>query len=280
MPRSLFKRSAALFSALALAAQLLDALELNVTGTVVSNNQKMIGARYMGYVKKIYFDIGDRVEREDTLFEMESAEFDILKNQADLMLEQAKLMVDEYRTRMDNIRRERRRLKDRGLVGSDEWEDLDMTADSTSAMLASARVLVKNAAEKVKQIATITGYLEVKAPNSGIIIDKRIRVGDMIAPGMLAMILVDLNHLEIHAEIAESDMKYVRRGMPVKITIPSIEYTTKGRIKSIVPNANPMAHTFKIIVDFFKDSSMIYPGMYAKIGIDVDDVKAFRLKAR
>jgi membrane fusion protein (multidrug efflux system) len=258
-----------LIAGFALAVSTLSAIELKVTGTVVSENQKMIGARYMGYVKKIYFNIGDKVEREDTLFEMESAEFDILKNQADLMLEQAKLMVDEYRTRMDNIRRERRRLKDRGLVGSEDWENLDMTADSTSAMLASARVMVKNAAEKVKQIATISGYLEVKAPNSGIIVDKRIRVGDMIAPGMLAMILVDLNHLEIHAEIAESDMRYVHRGQKVTISIPSIEYKTRGTIRSIVPSANPMAHTFKVIVDFFKDSREIYPGMYAKVGIDV-----------
>ena len=40
---------------------------LLVTGTVVSDNQKMIGARYMGYVKHIYFNIGDKVHREDTL---------------------------------------------------------------------------------------------------------------------------------------------------------------------------------------------------------------------
>ncbi|RLA70808.1 MAG: acriflavin resistance protein, partial [Epsilonproteobacteria bacterium] len=68
---------------------LLSAGDLSVTGTVVSDNQKMIGARYMGYVKHIYFNIGDKVHREDTLFEMESAEFDIMKNQADLALEQA-----------------------------------------------------------------------------------------------------------------------------------------------------------------------------------------------
>lgn len=249
---------------------LLSALELKVTGTVVSDNQKMIGAHYMGYVKKIYFDIGDKVEREDTLFELESAEFDILKNQADLALEQAKLMVDVYRTRMDNIRREKRILKKKGLVGSDDWENLDMSADNVSAGLSAARVMVKNAAEKVKQVATISGYLEVKAPNSGIIVEKHIRVGDLIAPGMLAMILVDLNHLEIHAEIAESDMRYVHRGQPVSITIPSIDYKTRGTIRSIVPSANPMAHTFKIIIDFFKDNKEIYPGMYAKIGIAVD----------
>ena len=46
------------------------AIDLPVTGTVVSYNQKMIGPRYMGYVKNIYFDIGDKVEREDTLFEL------------------------------------------------------------------------------------------------------------------------------------------------------------------------------------------------------------------
>jgi multidrug efflux pump subunit AcrA (membrane-fusion protein) len=67
---------------------------LSITGTVVSDNQEMIGARYMGYVKNIYFNIGDSVKREDTLFELESAEFDIMENQADLALEQAEIMVD------------------------------------------------------------------------------------------------------------------------------------------------------------------------------------------
>jgi len=32
-----------------------------------------------------------------------------------------------------------------------------------------------------------------------------------------------------------------------------------------------MAHTFKIIVDFNKRNSKVFPGMYAKILIDVDD---------
>jgi len=51
----------------------LQSAEFSVTGTVVSDNQKMIGARYMGYVKRINFEIGDKVYREDTLFELESA---------------------------------------------------------------------------------------------------------------------------------------------------------------------------------------------------------------
>ena len=249
----------------------LSALELKLTGTVVSYNQKMIGARYMGYVKHVYFDIGDRVEREDTLFEMESAEFDILKEQADLALEQAVSIVDVYRTRKESIARQKRTMKRKGLVNTMDFEDLDITADNVEAGLASAQVLVKNASEKIKQISTITGYLEVKAPNAGIIVEKRIRVGDLIAPGMLTMILVDLDHLQIEGEVAESDLRYVDKYQKVDITIPSLRYKTKGIIKSIVPSANPMAHTFKIIVDFKKTSEKIFPGMYAKIHIQVNE---------
>ena len=248
----------------------LTAIDLKLTGTVVSYNQKMIGARYMGYVKHVYFDIGDRVEREDTLFELESAEFDILKNQADLALEQAVAIVDVYRTRKRSIDRQQRQMKKRGMGNTVEFENLDMTADNVEAGLASAQVLVKNASEKVKQVSTITGYLEVKAPNDGIIVEKRIRVGDLIAPGMLSMIIVDLDHLQIEGEVAESDLRYVEKYQKVKITIPSLRYKTVGVIKSIVPSANPMAHTFKIIVDFKKTSEKIFPGMYAKILVHVD----------
>lgn len=248
----------------------LSAIDLKLTGTVVSYNQKMIGARYMGYVKHVYFDIGDKVEREDTLFELESAEFDILKNQADLALEQAVAIVDVYRTRKRSIERQQRVLKKRGMVNSAEFENLDITAENVEAGLASAQVLVKNASEKVKQVSTITGYLEVKAPNDGIIVEKRIRVGDLIAPGMLSMILVDLDHLQIEGEVAESDLKYVNKYQKVRITIPSLKYKTQGVIKSIVPSANPMAHTFKVIVDFKKTSDKIFPGMYAKILVNVD----------
>lgn len=253
-----------------LSAQLIS-FELPVTGTVVSYNQKMIGARYMGYVKHIYFDIGDKVKRDDTLFELESAEFDILKSQADLALEQAISIVDIYRIRMRSIKREKALMKSRGFANSSDFENLDITADNVSAGLSSAQVLVKNASEKIKEVSTITGYLEVKAPNSGIIVEKRIRVGDLVAPGMLSMIVVDLDHLQIEGEVAESDLQYVEKYQRVKIAIPSLKYNTQGIVKSIVPSANPMAHTFKIIVDFDKTNNKIFPGMYAKILIDVTD---------
>jgi len=250
--------------------------ELILTGTVISNNQKMIPARYMGYVKKIHFEVGDSVEREDTLFELESAEFDIMESQADLALEQAKLMVDVYQTRLNVFKKRKKRLnRDKKMMSPKNFradlEDISDNMENVSASLESAQVLVEQASEKSKQFATIAGYLKVKAPNNGILVEKRIQVGDMVAPGMLTMIIVDMDHLEIDAEVAESDLRYVRRKQVVEIKIPSLNYKASGYIKAIVPSANPMAHTFKIRVHFEKTNDRIFPGMYAKVYVNLKD---------
>ena len=241
--------------------------ELQVSGTVVSYNQKMIGARYMGYVKEIHFNIGDEVKREDIIFTMESAEFDIMQNQADLALEQAELMVEMYRTRLDSISHEKMLLKKRGLKGKSEWKDLESMAQNVQAGLSATRSSIKNATEKVKQMASMMNYLEIKAPNSGIIVKKQIRVGDLIVPGMLAFVLVDLDHLEIEAQISESDLLKVQKDQAVKIDIPSMKFKSIAKVKSIVPSANPMTHTFTIRIAFDKKGKNIFPGMYVNVSV-------------
>lgn len=254
-----------IFIALFYTSFLLQASTLTVPGTIVSDSQKMIGSRYMGYVKKINFNIGDAVKQDDVLFELQSGEFDLLKSQADLGLEQAKVFVEMYQTHLENIKREKRSAKRSKKTSPLDIESLDIAAENTKAMLKAAQQVVKQATIKIKQFTGLYNYLEVKAPNDGVIVQKRIKVGDMIMPGMLAMVLVDLNDLHIEANIAESNLKYIRKNMRLKVQIPSINFTTTGSIEAIVPSANPMTHTMTIRVKFDKWDKEIYPGMYAKL---------------
>ena len=246
---------------------------ISVTGTVVSDNKKYIGARYMGYVREVYVQIGDKVKREDTLFKMDSAEFDILKEQVNLGLEQAEILTDVYRSKLDEIRRNRALLirnKNSTFSFDDMNENLSITAEHTQSMLKAMQAIVKNAAQKVKEISVISHYLEVKAPSDGIIVQKNLHVGDMVMPGFPVMVLVDLDHLEIEAQISEADLLKVNEGDLVKFEIPSIHYKGHGKIKSIVPSANPMTHTFTIRITFQRNFKKIYPGMYTKITIEYD----------
>jgi len=243
-----------------------------VTGTIVSDDKKYIGARYMGYVKEVYVNIGDHVKREDTLFKMDSAEFDIIKEQINLGLEQAEILTDVYRSKLDEIRRNRALLirnKNNSAFNFDDMnENLSITAEHTESMLKAMKAIVKSASEKAKEVSMISHYLEVKAPSDGIIVQKNLHVGDMVMPGFPVMVLINMKNLEIEAQISENDLLKVNEGDRVTFEIPSIHYKGKGRIKSVVPSANPMTHTFTIRIKFNRDYKKIYPGMYTKVTID------------
>ena len=241
------------------------ASDITLTGTVVSDGQKMIGSRYMGYVKKVYVKIGDKVKREDDLYEMESAEFDIMKSQADLMLEQSKIIVEYWREKLTGINRKRSKKAD---LNFEDMLDLDAQAANVETMLESMQIMVKEANIKAKQVASTYNYIKMKAPSDGVVVQKNIKVGDMIMPGMLTVMIVDTENLEIDVSISESIISRVKTGQRVPVYIPSINYRTIGIIHAIVPDANPMTHKIKMRIRFDKGTENVFPGMYAKVIIE------------
>jgi multidrug resistance efflux pump len=198
---------------------------------------------------------------------MESAEFDIMKSQADLMLEQSKIVVEFWRKRLENINKKKKRLKERKKIPLMDIDDLDAQAENVSAMLDSAQVLVEQASIKAKQMATIFNYLKMKAPSDGVIVRRNIKPGDMVMPGMLTIMMVDTEDLEIDASVSESIISQVKVGEKLTVSIPSIKYKTIGTIKAIVPDANPMTHKIRMRISFDKGDHNVFPGMYAKIVI-------------
>ena len=249
----------------------LEASDIRLTGTVISDGQKMIGSRYMGYIKKVFVKLGDKVEREDDLYEMESAEFDIMKSQADLMLEQSKIVVEFWRKRLQNINRRKDRLQTKSNMPMMDMSDLEAQAENVSGMLDSAQVMVEQASIKAKQMATIFNYLKMKAPSAGVVVQKNIKVGDMVMPGMLTIMLVDTENLEIDVSVSEGIIGKIREKQKVLVEIPSINYKTVGMIHAIIPDANPMTHKIKLRISFDKGDSNVFPGMYAKVVIKSDD---------
>ena len=245
--------------------------EIKLTGTVVSDGQQMIGSRFMGYVKKVFVKIGDKVKREDDLYEIESAEFDMMKMQADLMLEQSKVMIDVWRTKLKRVNDKKRRLnfdyKHNNKIDFFDLLDLDAQAANAETMIDSMQIMVKEATIRAKQMASTYSYIKMKAPSDGIVVKRNIKVGDMVMPGMLTILLVDMESLEIDVSISESIISQVHVGQKVSIDIPSVKHKTEGTIHAIVPDANPMTHKIKMRIRFDTKKKNIFPGMYAKVTI-------------
>ncbi len=255
---------------LLLAMSSLSAIELELSGAVQSDNQKMITSRYMGIVKKMLVSEGDIVKKGQLLYQIDSKEIDSKKEQVNLAISQAQLALqmnkNQYSNILLNLGRYKRLFK-KGMVSKYELENLELNAKNMRDMVSISSKQVSQARAMKKEVLNQYNYLKLKAPNDGVIIAKKLNVGEMAIPGMPGVILTDLSKLSVIVEIAENDIKYINPKEQVQLEIPSVGFKSTGTIASIIPSSNPMTHKFKMKIKFNKKGKSIYPGMYAKVHI-------------
>jgi len=247
-----------------------NAIEINLSGSVVSDNQKMMTSRYMGYVKNMAVSEGDIVKKGQLLYEIDSKEIESAERQVDLGISQARLALqmnkNQYNNVLMNLARHQRLYKKK-MVSKYELETLELAAANLKDMVTISQKQVEQAEAKKEEVLNQYNYLKIQAPNDGVIVAKKLNEGEMAIPGMPAVILTDLSRLRIVAEISETQLKYINLGKAVSIEIPSMGFVTTGKISSIIPSSNPMTHKFKIKIEFDRKGHSVYPGMYAKIRI-------------
>ena len=242
---------------LALGASLI-AESITLSGSVISDNQKMITSRFMGFVTQVRVSEGDYVKKGQVLYTIDSREIDSAKRQAELSLQ---MYQNQYNNVELNLMRYKRLFK-QDMVAKYEVENLELAEKNMLDMINIAKA-------RLSEVKNQYHYLNIKAPNSGVIVAKNIKVGEMAMPGMPAIVLSDLTNLKISAEIAESNLGFIKHGTKVVVYIPSLSIKTIGTVSAIIPSSNPMTHTFKIKVSFKNTNASVYPGMYATV-----DVKA------
>ncbi len=217
---------------------------LSLSGSVISDNQKMLASRNMGYVKKMLVSEGDFVKKGQLLYVIDPTETNAAEQMNKNQLDNTLANLARYE-----------RLYKKDMVSRYDLENM--------------RLAAKNQKEMLKISRGQDDYLNVRAPNDGIVVAKKINQGEMIAPGMPTIILTDLSKLRIVVEVSESSLRHIKKGKVVKVEIPSVGVKTTGSISSIIPASNPMTHKFTIKIKFDKGDVQIYPGMYAKVIIPV-----------
>ena len=241
---------------------------ITVSGSVISDNQKMITSRFMGFVTQVNVSEGDQVKKGQLLYTIDSKEIDSAMSQVDLGISQAQLSLQMYQNQYSNVKLNldrNKRLLAKDMVSQYDVENLQLAAKNLEDMISIAKKQVDQAESRRKEVQNQYNYLNIKAPNNGVVISKNIKVGEMAMPGMPAIVLSDLTDLKISVDVAENDLQKFSYGKKVKIEIQSSNITAIGKVTAIIPNSNPMTHSFKVKISFNPNHRVVYPGMYATV---------------
>ena len=232
---------------------------LTATGYTYARARAAVGAKIIGRVVELPVDEGDTVAAGDIIAVLDSEDL-----QASVRLAEASL--NEAQARLADAERELNRQAD--LVA----EQLTSQAlyDSATTQRDVALAQVGTAEARLLSAEAILDYTVVRAPIDGVVIERNIEVGEMVAPGGFTsqqstgsiVRIADPTSLEVEADINESYIAQLRLGQPASIRVDAVpDFDYSGTLRQIVPTADRQRAVVQVKVSIDNRDFRLVPDM-------------------
>ncbi len=236
-PRTLVEASSVVLGAVADRVIASAALTSEVSATVIPEAS--------GVVTRLYVEEGDAVVRGQLLAELASPSLDGV-------WQRASAEVD--RTAQDLAVAER--LHAANALSLSELDVARRAAEAAKLSLAEA--------------GRTRGFTRLKAPVAGTIATRNLRFGEVAGPSP-AFVIMDLSRLQVVVDLPERELSRIKPDQEVTLTSAwSAEEAAKGRVLRVSPVVDPASGTFKVTVAVAPEQTVLRPGQYTNVAIEVD----------
>ena len=210
------------------------------------------GTVLMGRVDRVMVEEGARVRKGQTLAHIESRDVAARLAQARAGVAAAKAMERNAKSMLDRMAR----LHSKNAATDKDLEDAEAGYEAAQASLEAAK-------EAVNVAEVYVDYSEVTAPFAGLVVEKRIEVGDMASPGMPLFVIDDVSKVKIEAQVPESMTAGLAIGDPVEIAFQGEHF--RGELSEVLPAADPRSRTLTVRALLDNPDGRLRPGMFARL---------------
>jgi RND family efflux transporter MFP subunit len=189
-----------------------------------------VGSRISGVVKRLRANIGDHVQANQIIAELDDAELQAKLNQNIAALAKAQADLDLARSTFERIKS----MRQKALVSEQDSEQAETSVKTAEAMLKQAEANLEYAKVQV-------GYTKIYSPISGVIASVSTQEGETISANLSAptfVTIIDLRRLEVQADVDETDIGKIQIGQEASFTVDTYSDTDfKGIVTAIYPKA-------------------------------------------
>lgn len=234
---------------------------ITANGTLNPVTVVNVGTQVSGTVTKLYTDFNNPVKANQVLLELDPALI-----RANLAQIDATVRSAEATARLaESTLKRNRELVAKGFISSQTLEQNTKELDVANATVAQAK-------SQLEREKTNLSYTIIRSPIDGIVIDRKIDVGQTVAASFstptLFQIAKNLEEMQIDTSVAEADVGSVRQGMPVKFTVdayPERDFQGNIRLVRLNPTIQQNVVTYNVVVDVNNEGSLLKPGMTAQV---------------
>jgi len=181
--------------------------ERDAAAQVVSLNESRIAAEIAGRIEAVPVEVGQRIERGAVVARIDCRDHELARQRAAAALTAA---------------RSRLALADQQLARARDLQAQGFFAEEAlAARITEAEVLRADAAQAEAQLgaaARSVGKCVVRSPFAAIVRERLGRVGELAAPGTPLAVLVDLERIEVAAQVQAKDARELQRAQEVRFT--------------------------------------------------------------
>ena len=218
--------------------------------------QATVSAQTSGRVIEINYDVDDYVEKGSILLRFRDKEQRARFDAAQASFEEAQ--SDYNRTT---------ELFEKKLVAK--------------AMLDKAEARLKAARAERDQAKENLEHTEVRAPYSGIVVQRHIEIGETATVGQKLFTGLSLESLRATVNVPQDIINIIRRKQQARLILDSDSgKSVAAESLTISPYADPVTHTFTVRVNMPAGDYQIYPGMFVKVAFVLDEIQQLVVPVR
>ena len=231
----------------------------SAVGTIRAVHETSIGSRLLARVVEVNLKAGQPVKANDVLLRLDDADLQA-------KLQQAKADVTGAEATYTQAAKDEARFANLAETKSISRQDYEKAA----TRLQEAEAGLRRARETVKEVQAMLEWATIRSPLDGIVIDKKVDVGDMVTPGQLLVTLYDPKRMQLVASVRESLTPELRVGQGIGVHIEGLKKQCTGTISEIVPEAQSASRAFQVKV-IGPCPPGIYAGMFGRIQITLKE---------
>ena len=241
--------------------------ERSFDGIVEAQFRSTVSSQVAARIEELPFDVDDYVERGDIIvrFRNQPAAADL--KQAEAASQEAKARLDEASSSYSRIEQ---------LFSQQRISKADM--DRTTADLQSAQARVSAAEGALNAAQERFENTVVRAPFSGMVVERHVQLGEMATVGMPLMTGLSLENLRVAVDVPQSDIGALRSDAEAWVDLPDGESLATHELR-IFPYAEPSTHTFRVRLQLSEGQHGIYPGMWVKVRFQTGEEQALLVPA-
>ncbi len=225
-----------------------------ISGTLTAAEMAVLRAEAAGSVVSVDAELGEHVQKGTQLAKIESQ----VASSAYVSTQSAVASASQDVTNANREVERVKRLAEAGALSPHDVENAEAALAAADARLAGAKAQEAQMGEQV-------GNTTVRSPIVGIVSQRAVSLGDIVAPGAPLFTVIEPSTLRLEGAVPAASATSLAIGTPVRFQVQGFAGKPfEGKIERIAPSVDPATRQIPILVSIPNPEGRLLAGLFAE----------------